>query len=192
MLAGAGVGKSRLARAALAQAEREGAATLWIQATRSAASVPVGAFAGVIPGDVRSDVLFELLRGSAAALTELAGVRPLVVGVDDAQLLDPTSAALVLHLANAAAGFVLATVRTGEPCPDAIVSLWKDAGAERLELTTLDEPETAQLVERIVGGPVEESARSWIWETSKGNPLYVRELVIGALTGGALEEVSGL
>ncbi len=192
MLASAGVGKSRLARTALAQAEREGATTLWIQATRSAASVPLGAFAGVIPGDVRSDELFELLRGSAAALIELAGVRPLVVGVDDAQLLDPTSAALVLHLANAATGFVLVTVRTGEPCPDAIVSLWKDAGAERLELATLDEPETAQLVESIVGGPVEESVRGWVWETSKGNPLYVRELVIGALAAGALEEVSGL
>ena len=52
--------------------------------------------------------------------------------------------------------FMLATVRTGEPCPDAIVSLWKDGGAERLELAQLGERETAQLVESIVGGPVEE------------------------------------
>ncbi|MGO9753108.1 MAG: AAA family ATPase [Solirubrobacteraceae bacterium] len=45
----AGVGKSRLARAALAQAEQRGAVTLWVQATRSAASVPLGAFAGRHP-----------------------------------------------------------------------------------------------------------------------------------------------
>ena len=192
LLAGAGVGKSRLARAALVAAEQGGAATVWVQATRSAASVPLGAFASVIPAEVRSDDLFELLRGSAAAIGELAGSRPLVVGVDDAQLLDPVSAALVLHLASATDAFVLATVRTGEPCPDAIVSLWKDAGAQRLELDQLGVAETAELVESIVGGSVEERARRWVWETSRGNALYVRELVLGALGSGVLQEVSGL
>ncbi|MGO9960534.1 MAG: hypothetical protein ACLP50_31935 [Solirubrobacteraceae bacterium] len=132
------------------------------------------------------------MRGSAAALRDSAGDRPLVVGVDDAQLLDPVSAALVLHLASAAATFVLATVRTGEPCPDAIVSLWKDAGAQRLELAALSDRETDEMVESIVGGPVEEGALRWAWETSRGNPLYVRELVLGALGGGALAQVSGL
>jgi hypothetical protein len=192
ILAGAGVGKSRLARTALAQAEHDGAMTAWVQATRSAASVPLGAFAGVIPHEVRSDDLFELLRGSAAALRNLARRRPLVVGIDDAQLLDPTSAALVLHLATGGESFVLATVRTGEPCPDAVVSLWKDAGGHRLELAELGEHETAQLVESIVGGHVEEGVRRWVWEASRGNPLYVRELMHGALDTGALEEVNGL
>ena len=125
----AGVGKSRLAREALAEAERGGMHTLWVQATRSAATVPLGAFAAVIPVEVRSDDRFELLRGSVQALCDLARGRPLMLVVDDAQLLDQTSASLVLHLANAAVAFVLATVRSGEPCPDAIVSLWKDAGA---------------------------------------------------------------
>ena len=192
LVGGAGIGKSRLARAALTQAEQRGAATVWVQATRSAASVPLGAFAGVIPEDVGSDDLFELLRRSAAAIGGLAGTRPLVIGIDDAQLLDPTSSALVLHLANGGVCFLLATVRTGEPCPDAIISLWKDGGAERLELGQLTERETDQLVESIIGGPVEESVRRWVWETSRGNPLYVRELMLGALAGGALEEVSGL
>ncbi|MGP0037071.1 MAG: AAA family ATPase [Solirubrobacteraceae bacterium] len=155
VVAGPGVGKSALAHAALAQAEREGALALWVQATRSAATVPMGAFAGVIPTEVRSDDVLELLRGSAAALVELAGRRPLIVGVDDAQLLDPVSAALALHLAGATSTFVLATVRTAEPCPDAVVSLWKDAAAERLELDALGESDTAALVEGIVGGPVE-------------------------------------
>jgi hypothetical protein len=37
----AGVGTSRLAREALAEAERDGMHTLWVQATRSAATVPL-------------------------------------------------------------------------------------------------------------------------------------------------------
>ena len=187
-----GVGKTRLARTALAQAERDGALALWVQATQSAATVPLGAFAGVIPFEVRRDDPFELLRSSSAALTELAETRPLVVGIDDAQLLDPASAALVLHLADRGTCFVIATIRTGENCPDAIVSLWKDAGAERVELSPLGEDEIAEIVETIVGGPVEERIHRWVWDTSEGNPLYAHDLVLSALRSEALTEVSGL
>jgi DNA-binding CsgD family transcriptional regulator len=188
----AGVGKSRLARAALARIEADGARTAWVQATRSAASVPLGAFAGAIRADVGSDDPFELLRRSVRSLTDAADGHALVVAVDDAQLLDPTSAALVLHVAGTESAFVLATVRSGDPCPDAIVSLWKDAGAERLELSGLSREETDQLVEAIVGGPTEAGLRQWIWESSDGNALYASELVRGALNQGAVELVSGL
>jgi DNA-binding CsgD family transcriptional regulator len=188
----AGVGKSRVAREVLIQAEREGAATAWVQATRSAAAMPLGAFAGLIPPEVRSEDLFVLLRRSSDALAELAGTRDLVVGVDDGQLLDPTSAALVLHLVNAAAAFVVTTVRSGDPCPDAIVNLWKDSLVPRLELAGLGKADTVTLVETILGGPVERGLAHWIWESSRGNAMYVRELLLGALGEGALREVDGL
>ena len=188
----AGVGKSRVARAAVEAAERDGARPAWAQATRSAATVPLGAFADLIPDDVRSDEPLELLRRSAEALQEHGGGRPVVLGVDDAQLLDPMSAALVLQIAMTATVFIVATVRAGEPCPDAIVSLWKDAGAVRLELGLLAEDETADLAEAIVGGPLEQAARRWAWSSSRGNALYVRELVGGAIEGGALEQVGEL
>ena len=94
----AGVGKSRLAREALAAAQREGAVIHWAQATTSAAAVPLGAFAGLVPDEVRSDEPLELMRRSAEALGRRTDGRMVVVGVDDAQLLDPVSAALVLHL----------------------------------------------------------------------------------------------
>ena len=74
----------------------------------------------------------------------------------------------------------------------AIVFLWKDAGAERLELSALSREETDQLVEAIVGGPVESGAREWIWKSSQGNALYANELTRGALNDGVLELVSGL
>jgi len=188
----AGVGKSRLAREVLRRAEEGGLVTRWVQATRSAATVPLGAFAGIIPDGARSEDPLELLRLSAIALRELGGARPLVLGIDDAQLLDDSSAALLLELALSEAAFAVITVRTGEPVPDAIVSVWKDAGAARLELETLTAQETDALAETIVGGPIEESALRWIYATSLGNPLYVRELTLGALAGGALTDVHGL
>lgn len=193
VLAGrAGVGKSRLARATVDSARDDGAHVSWAQATRSAATVPLGAFAGLLPADVRSDEPLELLRRGVASLQEAAGGRPVVLGVDDAQLLDPISAALVQQAALTGVAFVVATVRTGEPCPDAIVSLWKDNGARRVEVGLLAAEETADLAEAIVGGPLEQTARQWAWSASHGNALYVRELVAGALGSGALVEAGEL
>ena len=188
----AGAGKSRLGREACAAAERGGALVAWVQATTSAAAIPLGAFAGLLPEDVRTDDTLELLRRCVDRLRERAGARPVLVAVDDAQLLDPVSAALVLHLTTAEAAFVLATVRSGEPCPDAIVSLWKDAGAQRLELGPLAEPAVDALVEAALDGPVEQRVLRWLEQSSRGNPLYVRELVLGALADGALAPEQGL
>jgi DNA-binding CsgD family transcriptional regulator len=188
----AGVGKTRLAREALSRAESVGARIVWAQATRSAATVPLGPFAAVIPVDVRYDDQFELLRGSTHAMRELAGDRQLVLGVDDVQLLDPTSAALVFHLAATAAAFVVATLRTDEPCEDAIASLWKDLEAPRLDLRQLGEADTERLLVAMLDAPVERRVGSWIWLTSRGNPLYVRELVLGGVGSGALERQDGL
>jgi DNA-binding CsgD family transcriptional regulator len=188
----AGIGKSRLAREACAAAERDGALVDWIQATSSAATVPLGALAGLLPDDVRTDDVLELMRRSVDVLLERAAGRPVVLGVDDAQLLDPVSATLVLHLASTASAFVIATVRIGEPRPDAIVSLWKDAGAHRLELERLSDEDVDALVEAALAGPVGQYALRWVRENSQGNALYVRELVIGAVEDGTLAYSRGL
>ena len=188
----AGLGKSRLARAALAEAARDRALALWVQGARSAAGVSLGAYGGTLPAGVRSDDPFELMQLSVQALGARAGGRPLVLVVDDAQWLDPASATLTMHLARTGTAFVIATVRTGEPCPDAIVWLWKDAGAPRLELGLLTSAETAALAEAVVGGPLERQARRWVHQASGGNALYVRELVRGALADGALATEGGL
>jgi DNA-binding CsgD family transcriptional regulator len=191
VVAGSGVGKSRLAREAHAAAERDGAFVAWIQATRSAAAVPLAAVADLVPDEVRSDDVVALLRRCGEDLRARAGDRPVVLGVDDAQLLDSASAALVLHLATSSAAFILATVRAGEPCPDAIVSLWKDDGAPRVELGELSDENVRALVEAALGDPVEEEALDWVTEVGRGNALYVRELVRGAVDAGALVHSPG-
>jgi DNA-binding CsgD family transcriptional regulator len=184
--AGPGFGKSRLAREAQAAAERDGALVDWVQATSSAAAVPLGAFAGLIPDDAASDDPLELMWRSTDALRTRARGRRIVLGLDDAQLLDSVSAALVLHLTQTGGAFVVATVRTGEPCPDAIVSLWKDAGARRMELGALGDDAVAALLEAALGAPMEQAALRWVVDRSQGNALYLRELVLGAVASGTL------
>ena len=190
--AGAGVGKSRLGQEALAAAQRSGAWTTWVQATESATTVPLGAFAALLPDGTRSEQLFPLLRAMSQSLHERAAGRSIVLGVDDAHLLDPVSAALVLQLASTGDVFVIATVRTGEPCPDAIVSLWKDAGGDRLDLDGLSDDELRSLIEAALADPVEEEVLRWVIDRSQGNPLYAHELVRGAVEADRLARQSGI
>ena len=84
---GAGVGKTRLGKEALALAEAMGWAVRWATATRSAASIPFSALADVLSG-VRMDGAnrFELLRRMVATLVTASGGLRLVLGVDDGHL----------------------------------------------------------------------------------------------------------
>ena len=144
VIAPAGVGKSRLAREAVAAAAEAGAMVCWVQGTRSAAAVPLAACAELLPPEARADDPLLQLQRTSKTLREEAAGRPIVIGVDDAQRLDPASAALILQLTITRTAFILATVRSSEPCPDAVQSLWKDAGADRLELRPLSEARTSR------------------------------------------------
>jgi DNA-binding NarL/FixJ family response regulator len=190
--AAAGVGKSRLAREACIAAEVDGPPSLWAQATASSATIPLGALAALIPDEVRSDDPLELVRRSVAALRERGGGRTVLLAVDDAQLLDPMSAALVLQLAATTDVFVLATIRTGEPAPDAVDSLWKDEGARRIELGRISDEAIVELVEAGVGGPLDQLTMREIVDACVGNPLYARELVLGAIEDGQMRRERGL
>ena len=119
--------------------------------------------------------------------------RPLVVFVDDAHLLDAGSATLVHQLALTRAATVVATVRSGEAVPDPVVALWKDGPAERIEVGVLDDAAIDELLVTVLGGPVEPASVRQLAEHCQGNPLFLRELVTGAIETGALvEEVVGI
>ena len=150
-----GVGKSALAREALHRLQQQGGCVFRVQATRSAVGIPFGPFADLLPARAVPTDLLASLQEITQALRGQAGARPLVLGIDDAHSLDPASAALVLHLATIGGVFIIATLRSGQPPPDAITALWKDAGARRFEVGPLDEAGSAQLAETLVGGPLE-------------------------------------
>jgi DNA-binding NarL/FixJ family response regulator len=160
---------------------------IWIQATRSAASVPLGACAALIPADSPADDQALASAAIVKFLCEQAAGRPIVIGVDDANFLDAASVSLVLHLARTGTAFIVATVRTSEPCPAAIEFLWTEAGAERLDLGPLSRTESDELVESVLRGPVEEGARSWAFNSTEGNVLHLHELIAGAIAQGAFE-----
>ena len=191
VLAGeAGVGKTRLAREALARAEAAGWEVEWLAATRAAASIPFGVVSHLLPpAEHLGDDRLETLRRAAELLAERSGGRPLLVGVDDAHQLDDASAALVHQLTFRGLAVVVATVRTGEPAPDPVIALWKDGLARRLDLSALSPSAAAELLERALGGPVDGVTKEEVLRVTGGNPLYLRELVLGGLESGALRQV---
>ncbi len=114
VLAGAaGVGKTRLAREALAVATQHGALTRWAVATASARALPLGAFAATL-GVVGPDPA-RLVCQAGDALLAGAGKARVVIGVDDAHLLDELSATLVHQLVLRRAASVVLTLCTGRP-----------------------------------------------------------------------------
>jgi len=182
----AGVGKTRIARQALDDSAAAGAFVARVRATRSSVGIPLGAFGAYVPAGAQPANDAGQIQGVIATLRAQAGERELMVGVDDAQLLDPASATLLLHLAEHAIASVVATVRAGEPCPDAVTELWKDAGCAFLELEPLGDEQLAELVEAVLGSPLQHDARQWIVQRSHGNILYTRQLIVHAIESDAL------
>jgi hypothetical protein len=187
----AGVGKTTLALSGVEWAVQRGMAPRRASATRASQGLPFGALASLLPpergeADRSLEDLGLLLGRYARAMIDEAHGVPLLVFVDDAHLLDQGSALLVHQMALSQAGTVLATVRAGEVLPDPVLSLWKDGPAERIEIGVLDDARIEELLVSAREGPVDAAAVRELAGRSRGNPMFLRELVNGALETGAL------
>jgi DNA-binding CsgD family transcriptional regulator len=183
----AGVGKTRLAREALAVPGGRGATVVWAQGSTAARPLPLGAFAGLL--DVPAGDAAETI---GRALDQLARQQPLVLAVDDAHLLDEHSAIVLHRVVVRRLAPALVTLRTGEPAPDTVTSLWKDDHLPRLDLAPLDVAETTGLVARVLGGPVESASANRLWTLTQGSPLFLRHLLAGEVSAGRFTPASGI
>lgn len=190
----AGVGKTRLAVELSQVAAAQGHVVASVRATRSAASIPLGAFAALLPtvGSTPPEGGVELLARARHALAERAAGRRLVLWVDDGQLLDDASAALVHQLVAAHEAFAVVTVRRDEPVPDALRALWKDELCEFEALRELSRDDVVRLLEAGLGGPADGRTVAALWELTRGNALFLRELVRHGVDRGLLAEEGGL
>lgn len=183
-----GVGKTRLATEGLALARRSGRHSEWAVATSSARSIPFGALAHLLPVPAGEHLdRSALLQRAGTALAELGGngPPPLLV-IDDAHLLDDASAVLLHQLAVHRDVGLLLTLRANETAPDPVTALWKDELASRIDVPPLARPDVDALIEQAVGGPVAHRALDELWRLSRGNALFLREVLDGAIESGAL------
>lgn len=189
----AGVGKTRLARELAHDLAEQGRAIEWVAATQASAGVPFGPFVRFLGEDVpQTSETLLLHQISTRLLAATPGQERPVLVVDDAHLLDDGSAALVHQLASSGAFRVLATVRSGQRCPDAIQRLWRDGGAHRIDITPFETTQIRHLLEGALQGPVDTLTTSRLGRATGGNPLFLRELVEAGLADGSLRQIDGV
>ena len=182
--------RCRVVRAAGVQSEMELAF-----ATLHQACAPMLVHAGRLPAPQREalKIAFGISAGPApdrfliglavlALLSEVAGERPLLFVVDDAQWLDRASAQalgfVARRLAAEPVGMVFASRDPG-------VEL---AGLPELAVTGLPEGDARALLESVLAGPLDARVRDRIIAEARGNPLalleFPRGLTPARLAGG--------
>ena len=186
----AGVGKTWLAREVLRRAEASGERTKWIVGTDSAQALPLGAFIGSL-GEAMSDPLTNVRRVINSFVAQQRRSR-VVVGVDDAHLLDGLSALVVHQLAQSGGARLLVTMRTGGDEPDAVTALWKDGLLVRLDLEPLSDAATREVIESTLDGPVDARSAARFRQLTGGNALFLRQLLADQVAAGRMRKLAGV
>ena len=185
-----GVGKTRLATEVMGRRASAGAVVLRVIATSATADIPLGALAavthlGVRAGDRREAVVERVVNDLAAA----AEGSPLLLVVDDVNLLDPQSHQVARALVERRVAKVVGTARTpGPPLPPP----WTTPGVVHLALSDLDADGVAEVLVATLGGPVAGDMTRQLATATQGNPLLLREALTVAGHDGSLRRVDGI
>lgn len=218
----AGIGKTTLWRALLADAGTRGVRTLTTRAVEAEAQL---AFAGL--ADLLDPVLDEALPalppaqrvavevalqrvpaegidppplavslGVLAALRTLAEAAPVVVAIDDLAWLDGPSARVLEYVARRVAGArisLVAAVREAVAgAPLPALLAGFDGHVERLHVGPLDLPALGDLVRRELGPQLRRPALARLHEESGGNPFVALEIARAVRRTGVEPDLSGL
>src|SRR6202012_4252922 len=115
-----------------------------------------------------------------------------VMGVDDAHLLDGLSALVVHQLAQSGGARLVVTMRTGGVEPDAVTLLYKDGLLGRLDLEPLSAAATREVIESTLGGPVDARSAARFGQLTGGNALFLRQLLADQIAGGRMRNLAGV
>jgi len=205
-----GIGKSTLARAAVAEAQEAGCQVFWGAGDELGQALPLLPFLDGLrvrepSTNPRRKTIVQLLRGEASAdrgtdvpavlaeqllalVAEQCAIRPTILVIDDLQWADQASITLWGRLARSAQQVPLLLIGMMRPVPqrDDVLALRRVAGdATRLQLAGLTETAVADLVAKLAGGRPDDGLLR-LADGAAGNPLYVTELVAALARGSGL------
>jgi DNA-binding CsgD family transcriptional regulator len=141
----------------------------------------------------------RLLGSLGGLLANLAQPNPVALVLNDVQLADPSSWEVMSYLADQfsdAPVLVIATARGGElaEAPTAlrtILDLQEMGVLTRVEVGPLDDTALTELAEDVMGSSVGKEFLDWLWDRSRGNPLFAGGLLraardegVGPFSGG--------
>lgn len=195
-----GAGKTRLAEECLQVAERQGRACGRGAAGPDASEVPLGALAHLLCAVLDSDEIgsgevvdpLKVFARAQQAFESRGGGARFVLMVDGLHELDGYSTTLLRQLLVAGTVFLIGTVPDNLRVPTPVSALWRDDRCHRVDLDHLPRDGVETLLFHALGAPVDGPTAHALWSTSRGNVLYLRELVLGALRSGVLVDVGGV
>ncbi|WBQ03613.1 LuxR family transcriptional regulator [Kribbella sp. CA-293567] len=112
----------------------------------------------------------------AQALPGTAG-RDTVLVIDDLDQLGPTAAALAHRLCATTRPRILATCRSEAVTSPVVVGFYRQRLVEARRLDGLDRSAVAELLSAVLAGPVDALSVDRLWRLTRGNPLFLRQLV---------------
>lgn len=183
-----GVGKTRLATHLWQQALEAGSSVVGgrATATEAAAAIPFGAIAHLLPAGLDlSDPLAAFRTGSGSG-------SKYVLLIDDLHLLDSASATLVRQLLDSDAVFVMATLRSDVLLSDAVLALDRTDGVSHIDVGAFDHEGVEEVLTAVLGDVVERRTSYELHRYSRGNLLFLRELVLGLVDDKVLTHGDGL
>ena len=150
------------------------------------------------PSSPTADEPQRLLRAVTGFLEALSSGRPLAVILDDLHWADESSLRLVQYIARHTRNrriLLIGTYRDVDVQPDhplarALADLDREGLVEQISVPDLDEAETAQLIDVVIGR-AEPAIAGWVQGRTDGNPLFTRELVRNLIDRGALVQRRG-
>lgn len=162
-----GVGKSHIARSLTASLEGDGWHVMAVSGGPAIQTVHLGAVQSLTsPGMARTpDELFGTIE---LDLHRQAGDKPTVLFVDDIDLIDPASAALVKRLASTTIA-TIATVRSDAASEPSVLSLWKDDLFVRVDLQAFDQRGSETFVQALLGEHVSGQLQRSVFDLAAGN-----------------------
>ncbi|UYN82968.1 MAG: hypothetical protein KIT89_09645 [Microcella sp.] len=185
-----GVGKTTVAAAAASSLAARGRTVVPVVALDELRGVPLGALApllAVAPTDAPAGTVSDISTRLADLMT-LVGrhASDYLLVIDDAPLLDEASAAALYQLVRVFGVPALLTARDEHAMTGPVARLLHEdlVTVTELEPLTIDETRTV-LSRRFSVDPRPETLKR-LYETSRGNPLFLRELVFAAEAAGGV------
>ncbi|SCG15648.1 transcriptional regulator, LuxR family [Micromonospora echinofusca] len=175
LIGDAGVGKSRLASAALDACEHAGCLVERVVPTPGWQDVPFGAVVNLLPAPASG--VADAFRQLTENLRERAAGRTVVIGVDDAQWLDDASVVVLERLLIARAVNLLVVARGDTPGLRSVAALRRAGELERIDVSRLNRSEVAALVTSALGARTDGLTLDLLWRWTLGNPLFLREVL---------------
>jgi DNA-binding NarL/FixJ family response regulator/tetratricopeptide (TPR) repeat protein len=144
----------------------------------------------------------KLLRAfdlAGVAVSVLAGVRPIALLIDDVQWADDDTLRLLRYVVRSDADrpiFLFLTIRPDEfaAVPEAVnlvADMERMGLVRRLRLGRFTSVESAELLKRVLGGPVEPQSAAAMHVQSEGVPFIVEELARTHREAGTLQQIDG-